>query len=289
MERTELFNTRISDVSTTSLLTLYCRALESQTKEPLINDPKAVEITQRLNPELAKSNNIFYQNLAKGKVDKNLMVYIALRAKRYDQYTKDFLKQSPDGIVVNLGCGLDTRFHRVDNGQITMYDLDFSEVIALKSSFLTENDRYHFIPSSVLDYDWMLPLKQGKNRPFLFLAEGVFMYLQPAEVKSLVLTLQTKFPGAELVCEMFNSFWLRKSLKWMFDVKFQRELRLGKEVTFHFGIEDGRDLEQWHDGIKFLDEWSYVDEPEKKIGVLRFIKHINLLRKTQWTVHYKLT
>ncbi len=115
------------------------------------------------------------------------------------------------------------------------------------------------------------------------------MYLQPPDVKLLVLTLQAKFPGAELVCEMFNSFWLQKSLQWIIEAKLQRELHLGKEATFNFGIKDGRDLEQWHDDIKFLDEWSYVDEPEKKLGVLRFFKHINLFRKTQWTVHYKLS
>ena len=71
-------------------------------------------------------------------------------------------------------------------------------------------------------------------------------------------------------------------------VKLQRELHLGQEATFNFGIKDARDLEQWHSGIKVLDEWFYVDEPEKKIGVLRYFKYINLLRKTQWTVHYKL-
>ena len=288
MEQTKLFNNRLSDVSTTSLITLYCRALESQSTEPLLNDPKAVEITQQLSPELAKSEDKFYQNLAKGKVDKNMIVHIALRAKRYDQYATDFLTQSPDGIVVNIGCGLDTRFFRIDDGRSEVYDLDFPAVIALKKNFLAENERYHFIASSVLDFDWMEPLAQLKDRPFMFLAEGVFMYLQPDEVKSLVLTLQAEFPGAELVCEMFNSFWLKKSFKWMMDVKLQKELHLGKEATFNFGIKEARDLEQWHPGIKVLDEWSYVDEPEKKIGALRFMKHINLLRKTQWTVHYRL-
>ena len=38
-----------------------------------------------------------------------------------------------------------------------------------------------------------------RGRPFLFLAEGVFMYFTEAQVKSLVLTLRDHFPGAELV------------------------------------------------------------------------------------------
>lgn len=287
-EHTQLFNQKISDVSATSLITLYSHALESQSSNPVLHDPKAVEITQLLNPEFSKSSNTFHQNLAGGKLDKRLVVHIALRARRYDQYVKDFLQHAPNGIVINIGCGLDTRFHRLDDGRVTVYDLDFPEVIAIKKNLLQETDRYHFIPSSVLDFEWMESLSQFKDRPFLFLAEGVFMYLQEAEVKSLVLALQAKFPGAELVCEMFNAFWLKKSLKWMMDVKMRRELHLGKDATFNFGIKDGKDLESWNASIQFLDEWSYFDESEEKLGALKYFKHIELLRKTQWTVHYKL-
>jgi len=60
-------------------------------------------------------------------------------------------------------------------------------------------------------------------------------------------------------------------------------------LTYHFGIQDGQELESWHEGIEFLDEWSYFDEPEKKLGVLKYFRHIPLLRKTQWTVHYRLS
>lgn len=287
-ERQNLFSQTISDVSATSLITLYSHAVESQSPNPILNDPKAVEITQQLNPELSKSSNTLYQNLANGKLDKKLVVHIACRAKRYDQYVTDFLHHSSNAIVVNIGCGLDTRFHRLDNGQITVYDLDFPAVIEIKKNFLEETDRYHFIPSSVLNFEWMEPLSRFKNRSFLFLAEGVFMYLHEAEVKSLVLELQSRFPGSELVCEMFNAFWLKKSFKWMMDIKLQRELHLGREAMFNFGIKDGKDLERWNSGIQFLDEWSYFDEPDEKLGVLRFFKHVELFRKTQWTVHYKL-
>ena len=147
-ERTNLFDQKISDVSATSLITLYSHALESQSPNPVLTDPKAVEITQQLNPEFSKSDNTFHQNLARGKLDKRLVVHIALRAKRYDQYVKDFLQHAPNGIVVNVGCGLDTRFHRLDDGQITVYDLDFPEVITIKKNLLRETDRYHFILDS---------------------------------------------------------------------------------------------------------------------------------------------
>ena len=110
MNQTELFDIRMSDVSETSLLTLYCHAIESQSEDPIISDPKAVEIMRAVNQELSKSKNRLHKKMVKGKIDKRMVVHIAIRAKRYDEYVTEFLKSSPDGVVVNIGCGLDSRF-----------------------------------------------------------------------------------------------------------------------------------------------------------------------------------
>ncbi len=42
-------NINIGDVAATSLVTLYCHAIESQSKDSILNNPKAVEITHELN------------------------------------------------------------------------------------------------------------------------------------------------------------------------------------------------------------------------------------------------
>jgi methyltransferase (TIGR00027 family) len=288
MKNTELFSISLGDVAATSLITLYCHALESQSRNPIITDPKAVELMQLFNPELTRSENRLHRKMVAGRLDQKMMVHIAVRTRRYDQYVKDFLNQSPHGIIVNIGCGFDTRFYRIDNGQVDFYDLDFPEVIEIKQKVLTENSRYHFIPSSVLDYEWMERLSQSGKRPMMFVAEGVFMYLHTAEVRDLILKLQAEFPGSELVCEVFNALWLTRPWKGMINFKMQRELHMGQEATFNFGIRDSRDMEKWNPGIEFLDEWTYLDEPEPKIGWLRLLRHVELFRRTQWTVHYRL-
>ena len=282
-----MLDIKIGDVAATSFLTLYCHAIESQSKNPILDDPKAVEITQELNKILSDSNNKLDKDLVKGKLKKVMVTHIAIRAKQYDKYVRDFLEKSPDGVVVNIGCGLDSRFLRVDNGRVIYYDLDMPEVIEIKKQFFEENERYHFISSSVLDHDWMSIVAKHEG-PFLFMAEGVFMYLHQEDVQSLILTLQSEFSGSELVCEVFNSLWLKKPLKKIMDFKMQKELHLGKDATFHFGIRDSKEMEEWHEGIEFLDDWSYFDSEEKKLGVLKMFRNIEFIRKTQWTIHYRL-
>lgn len=278
----------LSDVSVTSLVTLYCRAIESQTAEPILRDEMAIKITGQLNPMLARSEDRLARSLANGKVNKNLVVHIALRSRKYDEYTRAFLAQHPNGIVVNLGCGMDTRFFRIDNGQVIFFDLDLPELIAFKRQFVQESDRYTLIGASVFDDGWMGQVAQAGHPAVLFLAEGVLMYLEPDPVKALILKLQAHFPGSELVCEVVNSLWLSKAFKPMVNRKMQCGAGLGKEAEFQFGIPDSRTLETWGPGIEFLDDWAYFDSDHPKLGWIGWFKRFELFRKTQWTVHYRL-
>ncbi|MFA5268403.1 MAG: class I SAM-dependent methyltransferase [Methanoregula sp.] len=277
----------IGDVAATSLITLYCHAIETRSDNPILVDIKSVEIAAELDKTLSRSEQPLARTLVSGTLDKNLVIHIAIRAKKYDTFVREFLDRYPDGVVVNIGCGLDSRFLRIDNGRVVFYDLDLPEIIAIKKGFFTESERYHLVASSVLDYGWMVPVRQHKG-PFLFMAEGVFMYLDGDEVRSLVLAIKKTFPGSELVCEVENSFWLGPLTKKMVGYKLQHQFHLGKDAMFRSGIRDSREMEQWQSGIQFLDDWSYFDSDEKKLGLLRLFRHIGWLRKTQWTVHYRL-
>ena len=282
---------KISNISETLLIPLYSRALESKTKNPIIIDKKAIEITDELNKIFEKSNSLLYQNLAKGKSrkrnSKKLNVAMALRTRKFDRYCSSFLRQNPNGTIVELGCGLSTRCSRIDNTKVVWYDLDFPEVIDIRKEFFKESKRYHFIESSVLDFQWMEKIKE-KNNKILFIAEGLFMYLQEKDVKNLVINLQKSFPGCYLVCEVVNSFLVKVLKRKMWRKKFQRDYGFGEDTSFYFGIKDSKDFEKWNQGITFLEEWTYFDDKEKKMGWMNLLGRSKKLSKTQWTVYYQL-
>ncbi len=37
-----------------------------------------------------------------------------------------------------------------------------------------------------------------------------------------------------------------------------------------------REMEKWHADIQFLDDWSYFDSEEKKLGVLKLFRNIEV-------------
>lgn len=86
---------------------------------------------------------------------------------------------------------------RTDNGRVRRFDLDLPEVIALRRTFLPESDQMRFLACSVLDLSWLDVLPHEPGHRFLFLAEGLFMYLPPQGVRSLVLALHERHPGSE--------------------------------------------------------------------------------------------
>jgi len=281
----------ITDISETLLIPLYSRALESNSENPILIDKKAVEITKELNKIFENSDSQLHQALAKGKLrrrlGKKLNATMALRTRKFDRYCYSFLNNNPEGVIVELGCGLSTRFPRIDNKKLTWYDLDFPEVIDIRRHFFKENSRYHFIPSSVLDFEWMEKI-QNKNKKILFIAEGLFMYLNEDDVKNLVLNLQRNFPGCELACEVANTFVIKILKRKIWRKKFQRDFHLGKDAIFHFGISDSKDFEKWNEKIIFLDDWTYFDDKEKKLGWINIFARSKKFSKTQWIVHYRL-
>ena len=118
-----------------------------------------------------------------------------------------FLAKHPQGTVVNIGCGLDTTFERVDNGKVNWFDLDLPDVIELRSKFITQSERRKFISSSFLDKERLDGL--GKSENVLFIAAGVFYFFTELEIKTFIFQLLEKYPGSELLFDVCSPIGMR--------------------------------------------------------------------------------
>jgi O-methyltransferase involved in polyketide biosynthesis len=208
-------------------------------------------------------------------------VAVILKGREFDRFTQDFLARHPDAVVMNIGCGLDTRYERVDNGQMEWYDLDLPDVIELRRKLVGgEGVHHHFLPCSVLDRAWLEVVKVHPQRPFLFLAEGVFMYFEEAQVKSLIVTLHDHFPGAELVFDAFSPI-----MRWGHNVRVTRT-RVG--VYLHWALKHSRDLEQWGDGIRLIDDRYPFQYPLPRIRSAPQMRLFPFLATAVGVFHYQL-
>lgn len=267
----------LSDVSETYLGSLYWRAMESMRPDAMIKDEKAVALVTQM--DLSRVRQIPMNELLKAMR--------VIFTREFDRYTRDFINRYQNAVVVHIGCGLDSRFERVDNSQVEWYDLDLPDVIELRRKLLgNEGGRYHLLGCSVLEEAWLeavkAPARQAvySPRPCLFLAETVFVYLTEVQVKSLVLRLRDHFPGAELVFDGWRPFEI-----WLGNRYLSNSLFAG---LMRWGFWRGQEIEGWGDGIHLLDEWGYFDQPEPRLASFRWMAPIFRLFKPMRIFHFQL-
>jgi O-methyltransferase involved in polyketide biosynthesis len=255
----------------TLLITLYAKA---QPDNPLFFDPMAQRILNQVDYDFARLH-----------VPYKTVILVCQRAKKLDAVTRDFMGQHPGSVVLQLGCGLDGRFWRVDDGRVNWYDLDMPPVVELRRQFFTGNERYRLIAASVTDLEWMDAVTSG-GRPVLVVAEGLLMYLGEADVRRLVLRLHETFPGCRLVADVFSRLTARSatghpSLK-------QTGAAIG------WGMDDPGELEAWAPGFRLLEEWYFTDDPD--LARLNFAYRLayklagafKMVRRAHRIVYYQL-
>ncbi len=268
----ETTDLNLSGVAETLLITLYVRAMESQRPDALIKDEKALALVAQMDYDFSRIKQI--------RMDEDDKVALILRNREFDRYARDFLARHPQAVVVHIGCGLDSRFERLDNGLVEWYDLDLPDVIELRRKLIgSDRARYHLLGCSVFDSAWLEAVSLHRQRPFLFMAEGVFMYFKGEQVKSLVLTLLEHFPGAELVFDAYSPYLVRANNLRLSFSKFG--------ARYYWGLKRGKDLENWSPGIRLLDEWSYFDRPEPRLDHIRWMRHIPFLARVLCIYHYQ--
>jgi hypothetical protein len=126
----------VGDVSATSLVTLYCHAIEARSDRPILADPRSVAIAAELNRLLSPPADPLEKALVSGTLDRKLVVHIALRAKRYDDYVREFLARHPDGVVVNIK--LDQHLKPGQNTVVLQADSGTAPVCQIVGRYYTE-------------------------------------------------------------------------------------------------------------------------------------------------------
>jgi len=267
----------LTDVSKTAIATLRCHVIESRKKNPIIVDPMAAVCLEKLAAMASEKERAV---LFDRKLPLTLTNHIALRARYYDRAVDAFISSRPSCTVVNLGCGFDTRFWRIDSSKCDYFELDLPEVIDMKKEALKEHLSYELIGCSVLDEAWIEKVTAKSNRNVILVAEALFMYLPRSDVINLFKTLADRFRQSQIVLEVVTEKYTRGLWKKIVEMKIKRLLELDAGSSFNFGIGKARELESFAEGIRVIDEWSYVEDPDLRPRILKYMG----ISRTQWTV-----
>jgi O-methyltransferase involved in polyketide biosynthesis len=176
------------------LATLYAKALDADFENPILGDRYAKQIVERIDYDWQKTT-----------ITARRAPSVTTRSAHFDAWTRQFLAVHPQAVVLHLGCGLDSRFFRVQPGPgVEWYDVDYPDVAALRTQLYPVADHNHVVAASVTDPVWLADIPAG--RPVLVVGEGLTMYLTEQDGTALLRRVVEHFDTGELQFDVFN--WL---------------------------------------------------------------------------------
>ena len=240
-----LFNLK-NRVADTIMLTLYARALESQQAHPILYDEFALKLVAQIDYDFSIFDNI-----------STTAVGVAIRSKHFDTISHEFIESHAQPIVVIIGCGLDTRKQRLGPiaDKAVFIQLDLPEVIDFRRQLLPPGPNEQLIRASLLETAWMDELlAHYPQGDFLFIVEGVLMYLSQEENQQFFYALAERFIGAQLHFDIFNQ-WMSQHTAWHQGVN-------RTQACFKFGLNNSKLIERWHPRLQQEASWLLNDFPE---------------------------
>ena len=158
----------MNEVNNTLFIPLYGKAKVSR-QGIILKDPAAERIWS------AESFPI------RGKSRSRWLAYnMAMRARVFDDWTDAMLRKHPEALVIHIGCGLDSRFERVQSFYSNWVDCDLPEVIDIRKKYYDESDRYHMMALDASDPRQIGNLPESDTA--IVALEGLTMYLTNDEV-----------------------------------------------------------------------------------------------------------
>jgi len=191
----------------------------------------------------------------KGKAKSKWLAYnMGMRSAIFDRWTREKMEVLPDAAVLHLGCGMDSRIHRVGGQAKQWIDVDFPEVIAERKKYYTETEAYRMLGSDVREEVW-LDSVSAENA--IVVMEGISMYLQPDALQSLMARLSSRFRKLHILMDSYTVF-AAKATKYKNPIN-----EVG--VTQVYGFDDPA-MPVCNTGITFVKE--HVLTPEDMIQEL---------------------
>ncbi len=249
-------------IAETLLLTVALRAFDTRQQRPVLGDWKSIELMQQIDYDFEK----FAKRSLMSRLGTNV------RLKYFDTCAREYIAAHKQPVIVIPGCGLDSRYDRLGGDRrAVFYELDLPEVIALREKLLPGTENNHLLGYSMFDPAWMEKIKTAHpDGNFLFIIEGVLMYFAETQVRPLLCAIADAFPGAT-ICFDVLSVWSSQNTK-------RHDTLRKMQATFKWGLDDDRELTQWHPGLQLISSASIIWQMGDYHWFPRLMRHIRKFR-----------
>jgi O-methyltransferase involved in polyketide biosynthesis len=241
----------LKNISKTLILPLWGRAVEQDKKQPLICDPTAKRILEKIDFDFNSLNDEWHRSS---------QVAWTVRAWNIDNVISAFLSRyhNDQTIIINLGCGLDTSFERNDDGKSRWYEVDLPDVIELRRQFIQENSRRTFVAGSAFSSDILWQIDPKGN--FLIVAAGMLYYFEESDIRGLFANIKGSFPHAEMVFDICSPIGMKAANR-----RITSEKSIEKNAIFRWSLKSPSRLKAMDPDIRIIEAYPLFKKAMNKI------------------------
>lgn len=270
----EKINLELGDIQTTLLLPLWGRAVETEKKSPLLLDNAALELINKINYDFSTISKKITQISQRGWVIRSLLI---------DKIIRQFIKCHPNATIVNIGCGLDTTFERINNDKILWYDLDLPDVIKLRRKLIQENKKRKYIATSFLDNKWLEQLDIEGN--VLFIAAGVLYYFEENQIREFFIKIADLYLDSEFVFDASSPIGVRMANKMVI-----KNSGMDLNSFLKWGLKNPYNVQLWDNRIQILKEQLFFRNMKRGLNIKnKVLALLSDLLKMQYLIHLKFS
>lgn len=247
----------LEGVEKTMLLTLFAKAQHSQEKNHKFYDKKAIEVISKIKYDFTAANK-----------DRKMKFGVISRTIVLDEMVSDYIKKHPHCTIINIASGMDTRFDRLDNGQIRWYNVDLENSANFRLKYIEDTDRVKTLSYSAMDEKWVDEIKIESGN-VLIIIEGLTMYLQENDVSDILKIINANFMHCTIFMEIMPPISVEKT----------REISVEEtDSKFIWGLKKGYELMNINPNFKWIKDVNLFDGANKYKPIFRLFTWIPMIR-----------
>lgn len=233
---------KLGIVEDTLFIPMLGRLYASEHCPRILYDQKALELKEKLPFGLLKQDSQSQYTLLAS----------AVRSANMDRFIRAFLDRRPNGVIVQLGCGLETAYYRCDNGKTRWYAVDLPHVVKYRRELLPEPERETYLAGDAFAEDWIKQIRADvPDAPILVIAGGLFHYFEESKVVGL-LRMLTGVGGIEIVFDTVSKRGMAMMRK-----KYMKQVGHGDAQMFFYVDSAAKLAGKIGGGVRVLAEEPY--------------------------------
>lgn len=131
-----------------------------------------------------------------------------VRSQWFDVRCRQFFKLHPQGMCIDLGAGLSTRFHRLSEAddwpRFSWIDVDLPDITAIKAQAIPKIDNYRLIAANIVQDDWLAAIGWHPHTPLIITLESVLSDMPVTDIYTVFANIAKHCTAASQIEIVFD-------------------------------------------------------------------------------------